>query len=982
MNISSSSYFVVLVLFFFSGMSALIHQVAWIRLLDPVFGVSAFAVATVLASFMGGLAIGSCCFGKIADKKKHPIRIFILLEIGIGIYGLLMPALTGLVTVFYAKYGGNMSLGIYSLNVLRFFSCSLILVIPAALMGGTMPVLFKFLTEEGNLVGKNSGNLYFFNNSGAVAGCLLAGFFLIKKFGVTKTIMFSSAINILIALVAFFMFELGVHADSHEHITEGVNVKKTNRLSLLVLALFGIDGFIALVYEISWIRILCATRLLNTVYSFALVSATFITGLAIGGFIISRFVDRIKNTVFLFAIVELLIGLSAVASLYIFRNSNYLISNLLPSITDVPIGRTTYEVIFSFMIMLVPTILMGSLFPLVSRIYLSNTEKAFGKIGVVGFYDTIGSVFGAFAAGFVFISLLGMQGSILAMASVNILLGIILLLVSGGKNKILKISIPAVTVILFILISAYVSKNSLFWVKKSPSEELIYYKEDAMATVAVTRMDTIEGKNLLLRINICEVAGTGNMIETAQKALAHIPLLIYESMNGRRAERILQVGFGSGGTSWSASLHNPVEIICVELVPGVVEAAKEVFTEINHNIFDKPFFHLVIEDCRNYLRRDKTKNDVIMTDSIHPLFAGNASLYTRDYFELCRERLSETGVIVVWLPMWKLSTDDFKMVLKTFQSVFPQSSVWYLTNCINRQVYLIGTIREISIDREAWFRNILAVKEDLEQVNLGDPYKLLDSLIMSKDEIREYCGDAPINTEDMPILEFSAPLSATLDIQTWRDNLQQISKYKKNVYGFFAAKSPSFKPADNVALQKYSESSSVIIKGILKYIEMDYDGSYSDFMKAASINPRDKSIENILNLTKMSSLNRDISMGYKFLNNNYIRKAATFFMKALELDPTRYKAHEGMGIFYHGIRLYDKSIESFKKATYLNPESFESHFFLSKIYAETGNREEAIKELEEIIRMNHSDPEPYAIIKQVFERNGMGGVAGELLSRF
>lgn len=979
MNLKPFSYFIVLVLFFFSGMSALIHQVAWTRLLELTFGVSAFAAATVLASFMGGLAMGSYFFGKIADRRENPMKIFIMLEAGIGVYGLLMPALTGLVTLLYVKFGANMNLSGYALNILRFCLGFLVLAGPAALMGGTMPALFKFLNTEGSFVGRNSGNLYFSNNAGAVAGCLLAGFLLIKEIGVSRTIMFSSAVNFLVALAAFLAFRPAAAAVLKQPEAEAAP-EKTSRLSKLALALFGIEGFVSLVYEITWIRILSATKLLNSVYSFAVVSATFITGLAIGGFIIARFVDRVKNTLFLFAAIEFLTGLSAVASLAAFKNSDYLISRLVPNIGSLFAGTAGYEALFSFIMMLVPAVLMGMLFPLVSRIFLAGTEESFGKIGVVGFYDTIGSVFGAFAAGFIFIRLLGMQGSILAMALVNFLLGMVLLFASGGKNKILKISVPALSALLFVPLFVNVSKNTLFWKKSAPKDELVYYREDAAATVMVTRSDTNEGKNLFMRINIVEVAGTGFMLQSAQKAQAHLPLLIYESINGRRAERVLQIGLGSGGTSWSAALHEPAEINCVELIPGVVDAAKRVFAEVHRNVFGRPFFRVIVEDGRNYLLRDKNKYDVIMTDSIHPLYAGNASLYSRDYFRLCRKKLTENGVIVVWLPMWKLSPGDFRMVLKTFQSVFPHATAWYLTNCLNRQVHLIGTVGETSINREAWFKNVLAMKEDLEPVNLGDPYKLLDAMLMSEDEVMEYSGYAQINTEDMPRLEFSAPLSYNYDLETWRDNLLGISKYRKNAYSYFASKNPSFGKADKAALQKYSDSSGLIMKGILKNMAADFEGSCGDFQKAYSINPPDRAIGWLLNQAKKFSLNRYISMGYEFLVNNLNEKAAACYRKALELDPESSEANEGMGIVYMRDGWYEMAIESFRKAILYGPDNFEPHLFLSMFSAEMGERKEALRELAEALRINHTSREPYAMLEQVFERTGLGEDARKLLA--
>jgi predicted membrane-bound spermidine synthase/tetratricopeptide (TPR) repeat protein len=794
---------------------------------------------------------------------------------------------------------------------------------------------------------------------------------------------------------------LPVEAISHETSSKPA---PAGSIEKLILLLFGIEGFISLVYEIVWMRILSASVLLNSVYSFTVVSATFIAGLALGGFIISRFLDKLRNLPTVFVIIEILTGISALVSLVIFKNSNYIISRLFSYTGGFWVKYIGAEIVFSFIIMIIPAVFMGIIFPLVSRIYLSNTEKPGSKMGLVGFYDTIGSVFGAFAAGFIFIQFFGMQSTVFIMAFLNLMLAFtVLLSVSVNLRKSLKIFTASFSLLLFILISVISFKDPMFWRKKSPTDELVFYEEDATATVTVTKRKTIEGETLFLRINGADVAGTDLMIQTTQKTQAHLPLLIYESLNAHAAARVLQIGFGSGGTSWSATLHNPVEMTCVELVPGIIHAAKKYFSEVNHNVFCRPLYKTVLEDGRNYLIRNTGTYDAILTESIHPIYAGNATLYSSDYFKLCRKRLSENGLVAVWLPMWKMSVEDFKTVLKTFQSVFPHSTIWYVTNCLNKQVHLIGTIKETRIETGSFMKNFEAVKSDLRSVNLDDPLKLMDSFLMSEDDVREYSSNARINSENMPCLEFSAPFSYDLDAQTWKDNLNCLLKYKRNAYGFFRDSTKNTVLEKN--LKNYSDSSIHIIKGIVKHLDSDFKGSYYDFKKAALVNPEDKTTAYLIDTGGKIAVNQLISMGNNYTDEKLFEKAISCYKEALAIkpddiyalnalgtvhfynssfpeaesiflhiilkNPNHPEAYNGLGLLYMKTNLYSKAIDNFKKSVTLNPSDFIPHYSLSILYAETGCREEAVKELNEAMLINPESPQSYSFLAGIFKKNGM-----------
>ena len=214
------------------------------------------------------------------------------------------------------------------------------------------------------------------------------------------------------------------------------------------------------------------------------------------------------------------------------------------------------------------------------------------------------------------------------------------------------------------------------------------------------------------------------------------------------------------------------------------------------------------------------------------------------------------------------------------------------------------------------------------------------------------------------------------------NNLLGLSKFKKNAYGFFAAKNPAFGPIDKETLRKYSEASAFIIKGILKHLDSDFDGSCLDFRKASLINPRDKTFSYLLALSGRILAARNVSEGNDCLDGGLYEKALVCFNKALALDPASSEALEGLGIVYMKKGAFLKAIDSFKKSASVKPGNFNPHYFLSMLHARAGNKKEALKELKTALELNHRDRKPYAQLERVFEKNGLGEDARKLLSCF
>lgn len=302
---------ILLTLFFFSGTSALIYQVIWVRMFGLVFGVTVFAVSTVLTSFMAGLALGNLYFGRFVDIHKDPLKIFALLQLGIGLIALVFPSLLQGLTKIYIYINQSLPTTFYLKSLIRFALSFLLLFVPTFLMGGTLPVLSKFFVRRLKELGWNMGRLYSVNNLGAAIGCFGTGFLLIEALGVKETLYLAAIINIFIAGIVLMMrrylpeggkgsynrvdnpHELAGKTDSSE-------VERYPRyITQLVLWIFAIEGFCTLAYEVIFTRILVGLTFEKDVYLFTIIVVAFIFGLSLGSFIVAKFIDHKRNLLFL-----------------------------------------------------------------------------------------------------------------------------------------------------------------------------------------------------------------------------------------------------------------------------------------------------------------------------------------------------------------------------------------------------------------------------------------------------------------------------------------------------------------------------------------------------------------------------------------------------------------------------------------------------------------------------------------------------------
>ncbi len=748
-------------LFLISGAAGLIYQVVWSRSLTLIFGSTTLAVSTVITAFMAGLGLGSWIFGRYSDRLKKALPLYALLEVGIALAALLFPLLIKVLQPAFLGVSRNLPDSYILFPLLRFLICLIALLLPTVLMGGTLPVMTRFFVKEKGTLGGNVSTLYALNTFGAMIGCFTAGFFLIPELGINGTVAIAVAINLLAAAVALVVSRTekalspaGSTAEQRPELSvddDGGGISPT-----LVLWFFGIAGFTSLAYEVLWTRALLFHLGWFAVYAFTIILTTFLFGIAAGSASYTLFFRKGRNLLAAFAIIEITIGIFGALSPLIFGG---LFEIILGFEAHLP-SDNWWRFIFaraggSFAVMLVPTFLMGLAFPLASALY-ARAGRGYGStVGNIYASNTLGAILGSMLAGFLLLPALGLARSMAFVSLINLILGGVILL-TGSRDKGRRGMAFVLLLVVFGggLINLLTSNNRPMILQsrhfKNPNRpmQLLYANEGATTSLAV--LHDVNSGHDELNINGESTAYTTYTDMQVHLMLSHLPLLCTDN-----PEKVLVIGFGLGSTSYGATLHPTVqEVRCVELVPKEVETA-EFFESVNHGVLKDDKFKLTIDDGRNFLFQTSENFDLISFNAIHP--SHSPALYTVEFYEECLEHLTDDGVICAWVPNNSFTELQFRILLRTFTSAFPHSSLWYVNP---NHLVLIGTRNRLQIDFDD-FRQRLAiepVRRELERFTMEDPYQMLAYHLMDEKDLERYTRGAPVNADGKPYLEYSREL--------------------------------------------------------------------------------------------------------------------------------------------------------------------------------------------------------------------------------
>lgn len=973
----------VLGAFFVSGACGLIHEVAWTRLLRLIMGNTTFSITTVLCAFMGGLALGSYLGGRFIDRRHDPLRIFAFLEGSIGIYCMLLPWLINGAEPIYRFLYQNTQTSFYVFSLIRFLFSGAILLIPATFMGATLPVLTRFLTRSPSLIGRSVGTLYATNTFGAVLGVSVCGFVLIPAMGVTRTIYLASMFNLLVSATGFWLFwrtrdfveqkpVTESPTPSPKHHSRSKSRKKDKKTApaplepirygkgalIGLLWGYGLSGFAALVYEIAWTRAL-SLLIGSTVYAFSLMLTAFVLGIAIGSMVYSRFVDRVRDPMRALAIIQVGIGGSALIVVPFIDKLPYYVTGMIARYIGSFWALNFAEFALCLGVMLIPTILMGAAFPLANRLYNQESANVGHTVGNVYGANTIGNISGAFIGGFVLIPFIGIQNTIFFAVAANIIVSCIFLMLTQGFGSITKwIATAAIVIVTGTSIAAIppwdpgrmsfgpyhtalrISRESLLspsaLEKMDAQNKVLFHKEGLTTTVTVKQI--AKGVRALYVNGKPDASSLQDLPH--QELVAHVPLMFHT-----HPRSALVVGLASGISVGSAGLHPLEQIDCVEISPAMVEACRY-FDAYNYRILDDPRVQIIVNDGRNHMLLTDRSYDVIISQPSNPYLAGIADLFTREYFELCRKRLNEGGVMCTWMQAYKMDLDTFRSIVKTFYSVFPDMSFWRsgTTDCL-----LIGTKGPQSMDYKTLKERLASkpIAADFKRIDIHNAPEFLLHFVMGARGVENFSAPAVIHTDDNALVEFSAPRSLTRT--TFQlPLLEDIEKYREADLGFLTVSEDDPEITEELATVKQTAERFIAARGqvFLAYIlkkRNQVQKASEALQKANALNPSDPMLKEFNA--------EDHYRAFKLAKAGKMSQAAAVYRTMVQRVPGDEKAHYNLALALKRMGNLNGALRHYKEAARLKPDYVIAVYNVGEVSQQLGDLDTAFSSYQKALKL-------------------------------
>ena len=794
---------VLLGLFLVTGFTGLVYELLWARMFTLVFGATVLAVSTVLAAFFAGLALGSWAFGRIVDRFGKPLLLYGLLEVGIGIYAVFVPSLISLAQGISANLGQLAPDSFYTVSLARFVVSLLLILVPTTFMGASLPVLSRFMVEAWERIGRDLGYLYAVNTIGAALGCLVTGFFLIETLGVSTTHTLAIILNLAVGCVALLLHRTAAPAfvETRTPDSSRLRVKSppdsrkkrhpartkrsaqpgsvagpppaaySRRLVLLVLCAFGVSGAGALGYEVLWTRNLGVT-LHSTTYSFTLILTAFLCGIGLGSFLYGRYLQRSRRPVFLFGAIQTTVGLYALALIHLFRVMPDLAAEIIQP-TEADWGTViALQLLLCFLVMLIPTLLLGCTFPLVSRICVGGMQGLGKTVGSVYAVNCLGAIAGSFLAGFVIIPTIGVKHGMMLVSAIGVAVGVFLLRLAPAASRLAKRSAMVVSAVLATIGLVTAHKTDLYVGigTSADARKLLHYKDGLVANVRVEQT----ADNVLLMID--NKVQAGRLGARSSQGLGHIPMLLHPD-----PRRVLTIGMGAGMTAGAVTRHPVESVHIVDLVTSLAETAP-FFSQQNYNVLSDSRTHFTVGDGRNFLLTTNERFDVIVADIFFPAGAGTGSLYSLGHYQLARTRLADGGLIVQWVPLYQLTEEEFRIIAATFLEVFPNAELWLGDpDMMYPVVGLVGRNGPPKIEVPR-LRQRLQNREIARGLVFGDDaISLLCAYLMRGQDLAEYVSGRPLNTDDRPRIEFSAPRNDYTNRRYGWETIQKLARLKTSV---------------------------------------------------------------------------------------------------------------------------------------------------------------------------------------------------------
>lgn len=985
---------IVLVCFFLSGLTGLLYEILWTRMIVKIIGGAPFAVSIILTVFMGGLGLGAYLVSKKIDDIKEPeklLKLYGILELTIGVYALAVPVLLKALLPFYSLLYNSLYSYFFLYNLLTFIGVSIILGIPVVCMGATLPVLCRFYINKLSHLGTHVGLLYGLNTVGAAFGALLGGFWLIDKLGVTYTLLFAVVINCMIGIYCVYIIPRIVArtsvatrkgADAKISIAAAGAVKtglpSSSGTMMGALTIFAVSGFCAMAYEVIWTKLL-GLIVGPTMYSFTIVLITFILGLALGSVAFGWLADKVKEPIWLLISTQIAAALSVLAVSQFFGNSQLFFSKLIFTFKDQFALLNLSKAAILFCVMMLPTLCLGATFPLVGKIFTQSVSTVGRSLGVAYTVNTIGAVLGSFSAGFLLIPLIGKEKGlslIIGLQLLSSLLIAIIILVKKRegmfKRPFVIISALAGLLLCFYLpvwnhqllsIGKYYNFNEKdttvqdvsWWESLLRGSEILFKLYDPNQIKLVYYGDGIGGFITVLKYtdafgNLSYFLNTSGKTDASSKGdlptqtlLAHIGMLVHPN-----PKAIMVLGLASGITAGEV-LHYPIDKLDVVEISREVVAASAFFLPWNNNVLANPKTNLIIQDGRAHLLLTKQKYDVIISEPSNPWMAGMATLFTQDFFTLAKERLNDEGIFVQWIHSYHMDWPTFALVGRTFTRVFPNSLL--LTTGTNSDFLLVGFKGENAIRSLEHAEQKLQYIRKSKNVTLANA-KILYRFIVSED-LPALFGEGEIHSDARPRLEYTAPkVMFTNDPMILKNiatkarirpeiKLMQMSNNLDEVIDVSAYDISVHLPFQQINLSGATPSQN---ERFLKLVDKYCAENIIDYFTLTHTATRQRCVSAKIETMK-NNIDRlpDKARSYVILAQLYrqegnLSEAAAYFSKSIQLNPDNASAHEGVADYYYKKGMIEKSIAEYRYAIRLAPNRIGPLKSLSWILATNQDR--------------------------------------------
>ena len=744
---SSFIYAGVCACFFLSGFAALLYQTAWMRQFSTVFGTSELAVATVLSAYMGGLALGAALAGKFIGRVRRPVLTYGILEAAIAGSALMVPVLLAAANWGYAELLGGQaeppdasSLG---QSVFYFVVAFIVLAIPTACMGATLPLLTRYAVTKEDQIGSRVGALYAINTSGAVLGTVVAAFVLLPAVGLMGTVWFGVGVNLLVFLLAVAIARKATEVVAAEDVSESDDGKEKTeepqtaspsfRFGLrpgFILPIMLLSGTTSFVYEVLWTRLL-SHILGGSVAAFATMLASFLSGIAIGSAIASRIAVSTERSVRAFVVVQACIAFMSMA-IYQWLHLAIPAEQGLSGNVGIAIA-----------ILLPATLFIGATFPLAVRIYATSAARAASSSAQVYSWNTVGAIFGAAFAGFFLIPALKYEGTIKVVVLTNIFLGFAAAIAITRVRFWLAGGMAALFVGLVVLYNPLLPEDILRTssIDDPAKGEFLYYDVGRSSTVLMTR----EEGSIGLRNNGLPEAGTefrgSPPSRNTQQALATLPGLIRPD-----AKSMLIVGFG-GGNAVNGVPPSVGKIDVIELEPKVIEANQLAGDLRITDPLADPRLSIYINDARSALSLTDKTWDAIISQPSHPWTAGASHLYTREYMALAADHLTQDGVFLQWMAGQFVTESLLRSLCATMLDVFNYVKVYHL---FQEVLFFVGSQEPLNTEFElaTTGRPVVDSPPFFYHMGLASAEDLLAGLVLDTEGVRNFSKDASLLTDN------------------------------------------------------------------------------------------------------------------------------------------------------------------------------------------------------------------------------------------